>query len=130
MSQHSKLTTELIHSFELGILAHAVTEGEQGLWEPLWEANTLYPAMSSEARVALSRRVLEALHSKGWIGFYRLSWSDREAGKKPVELTPSEVAEALNDTWWTVVPLPRTDIWFDRTDAGERAYEALPRNAE
>ena len=53
--------------FKWEVAAIAAFEDEQGLWEPLWYANSLYPERQQDEREKLAERALRELFADGLI---------------------------------------------------------------
>jgi hypothetical protein len=58
-------TDESYQRFKWDVAADAAFEDEQGLWEPLWHANSLYPELDQGQREKLAERALRELFADG-----------------------------------------------------------------
>lgn len=107
--------------FKWEIAADAAFEDEQGLWEPLWYANSLYPECQPDEREKLAERALRELFAEGLITFYRIggNWPGFEDSRQVLDWQAVEAAIAGMS--WRSVPPADTTIWFEGTEAGKTA---------
>jgi hypothetical protein len=101
--------------FKWAVLSDAVYEDDQGLWEPLWYANSLFPELEPAEREELAERALRELFGAGLIAFFRIGGASRE------KLDPQAVDAAITGSSWRPVPPEDTSIWFGGTEAGKSA---------
>lgn len=118
--KRSKLE-RLVAEFKWDVLAHAVFEGEQGIAEPLWEANGRFEHLTKQEREDLTEMVLQELLDAEMIVMYRASLDDETPAKSEIKPFGREEAErTLKASWWRQYPLADADVWFTSTPKGDR----------
>jgi hypothetical protein len=109
---------ESYQRFKWEVAADAAFEHEQGLWEPLWLANTLYPELHQNEREKLAERALRELFAEGLIVFHRKGGTWPAFDGTQQVLDGQAVEAAIAGSSWRSVPPEDTTIWFEGTEAG------------
>lgn len=115
--------------FKWAILADAVFEDRQGVWEPLWwlRGGGAIQGQSEASCEEFAERALRELYADGLIYFFRAPWTGADLNSAGMDeassLTSEAVDEMLRDNWWRGEgPLPTEDlIWWNATPAGQLA---------
>jgi hypothetical protein len=104
--------------FKWDILGAAVYEDWQGLWEPLWYANTVFPDVSQVGREQLAERALRELFAEGLIVFFRRGGEWPHDDTREI-LDERAVEAAITGSSWRIDPLRDSSIWFGSTQTAE-----------
>ena len=102
------------------VLLSSASEDWIGLYEAIWELNSLFPKETLGRKYDTATNALLNLHNKGWIRFAKAS--PPKTGKPIAAIGAQEVAEMLSNpiSWY-----PDHDgaaVVFSCTDAGMEKY--------
>lgn len=98
----------------------AALEDYVGLWEVVWELNSL-EASEGSSPTKLARSVTRELDARGWVEFYQCLEPDGEM--IPLDEPISRLLD--DDDSWAEPESGAVSIRMSATDQGKRAYEAL-----
>ena len=104
------------------LILSSSTEDYIGLYEVIWEINSVYPERSSAERVAAARYAVDTLLSRGWIDVYRCE--DVLAKESEFErVDPAENERVLSEQKnWEPFKAEHPSYWITSTDEGDREY--------
>ena len=118
--------------FKWMILADAVAENVQHLWEPLWQLRGSYeiPGLSETERQEVAERALRELYADGLICLFREE-KPGDVEDPAAVLSADEVEDVLKSDWWRGDPRDRPNdqpyvCWY-ATEKGESAYAEAPQ---
>jgi hypothetical protein len=116
---------ERYQGFKREVLSMAALEDEQGIWEPLWYANSELTDIPEARRIELAERALTELYDGGLIRFSRHGpWLPDGVDADPGPLNEPTVRAAIASTSWRSLPISDGSIWFEATDSGEEVARA------
>ena len=98
-------------------------EDYSGLWEILWELNTLYPEISETKKYELAQNTVQALIDKGYLNLYRCE----EPYDKLSKVSSNEAYSLIDDFESWKEPKPNSiSLRIGTTQKGEDAYKSFP----
>lgn len=111
-----------IHKQAENALLTAANEDFCGLYQAIWELNTLFPTMSIGDKYKLAEAALESLLSKGLIQLERMDTAPQLPAYTPLD--PAKAAEIFGDptSWYPEYP-EHIQIGFSATQKGKEAWE-------
>lgn len=90
-----------------------------GLWEILWELNSLRPNKSQEENQEIARKILICFLKQNLISFYMSQWGSDELK----ELEFSEAFKLVeDDKFWNPPAINELCIKIGNTEKGEKYY--------
>ncbi|SRR6266496_4124854 len=105
------------------VLLQAI-EGEAGLWELVWELNTIDPAGEAAQHQERAAAVLGEQVARGWVDLF---YSNEPDGAL-IPIPRSETAKVLGDPQAWEEPRPGgRSIRVSATPAGDAAYRTMGR---
>lgn len=102
------------------VLLSSASEDWTGLYEAVWELNTLYPDETLGRKYDAAINALLNLHNKGWISFGKASTS--KPGNLIATISAQDVAEMLSHPVSWYPNYDGTVVVFSVTDAGTEKY--------
>lgn len=112
----------MTHDEAIKVALWQAIEGYSGLWEVVWELNTLEPDSDAHEHHELAVAAVRELASRGWIELF----TSLEPGGEP-ELVPRaqiETVLAHSANWDEPQPRSRS-ARISATEAGQAAYNQL-----
>ncbi|OKI21591.1 hypothetical protein A6A25_09910 [Saccharothrix sp. CB00851] len=99
-------------------------EDYSGLWEVVWELNTLHPDGSARFHGDLARAAVDDLVRRDWVELFHSQEPDVGLEKVRPEDVPRVLADPAN---WEEPARDGRCVRMSATPAGEDAYRALTR---
>ncbi|HEV7935273.1 MAG TPA: hypothetical protein VGP70_23545 [Actinomadura sp.] len=113
------MTTE--EQFRKAVLWAAI-EDYSGLWEIVWELNTLDPEGAEKQHIQMSKAIVRDFLNRDWV---QLFWCQEPYGGVTL-IAEKEIGQVLADAASWMPPDPEAvSVRVSATDAGERMYDQL-----
>ena len=103
-------------------LLSSALEDYTGLYEAIWELNSLFPNNSLGEKYQVAELVIEEFFSKGYIEFHKWVFTNnyRDYVVEPIVL--NDIGELLRSPTVWYPDYNRVRIVFSATEVGEQAY--------
>lgn len=98
----------------------SATEDYTGLYEVVWELNTMYSTASLGGKYAAAETAVRELLQQGWIALYRRRDGGTDETYEPIEATSIEEVLTNPVSWYP--DYGGVCIVLASTEEGERAY--------
>lgn len=104
----------------------SATEDYTGLYEVVWELNTVYSTTSLGEKYAAAETAVRELLQQGWIALYRRRGLGKDETYEPIEATSIEEVLANPVSWYP--DYGGVCIVLTSTAEGERVYRESESN--